>query len=571
MRAAGRRKTWRQASHPGRLPDLRLCKDGDTTTDRRTSRVNRPSATCTAVCPSPAASTGPRGSQEVNELFNTWFRKAVRKVMHGNCGKISAEDAQDIVMDAFMDMVRALEPTEYSYAWLSKAAISNLLKHKEKREKERARNSGRPPIRLDDHDDDSRALGGKDPRLGELEGALWRDEVFSRLPPKQREVMACFAADYDDTKTARMLGMTEEAVRKSRSAARQSLRKIILPDGRYRNPSALAAVQGRSLSRAAERAMAATESLTAPRRDLRSTEPGERAEAAARARELERLLRGSRAGAFGAEASAAVLKGVASLARELVSDRDERAAFKLIQVARPHLEFAGPHPASFDLQRTRAEALCEIGHPEKAMRMLRGLSNQEKQAFGVVTPKTAMLLLWAQAMVGQVSLADRGFSGLAARLAKSPADVEMLLHVQCRHSWVRGQDRRASESASGYDSVINDRSQWLGSHHADALDARHSKGKMLVANGAGAQAVTILESVAEVRGRLRGDRHPDTLESVKYLHLAQVQQEPRDDRVRRKAIIALDEISHSQVSKHGQDYPMSRDTAGWLGWLRRSR
>ena len=521
--------------------------------------------------PSPAASTGPRGSQEVNELFNTWFRNAVRKVQRGNSAVLSLEDAQDIVMDAFMDMVRALEPGDYSYAWLSKAAISNLLKHKEKREKEKVRNGGQLPIRIDDRDDDSRAPGGGDPRLGEFESALWRDEVFSRLPPKQREVMACFAADFDDTKTARTLGISEEAVRKSRSAARESLRKIILPDGRYRNPSALAAVHGRSLSRAAERAVAAAESLTAARRDPRSMEPGERAEAAARVRELERLLRGSRAGAFGAEASAAVLKGVASLARKRVSDRDERAAFKLIQVARPHLEFAGPHPAAFDLQRTHAEALCEIGHPEKAMRLLRGLSNQEKHAFGAVNPNTAMLLLWAQAMTGQVALADRGFSELAARLAKSPAGVEMLLHVQCRHCWIRGQDRRVSESASGYDSVINDRSRWLGSGHADALDARHSKGKMLVANGAGAQAVTILESVAEVRARVQGDRHPDTLESVKYLHLAQVQQEPRDDRVRRDAIIALDEISHSQVSSHGQDYPMSRDTADWLGWLRRRR
>lgn len=521
--------------------------------------------------PFPAANTGPRGSQEVNELFSTWFRMAVRKVRRGNSAVLTLEDAQDIVMDAFMDMVRALEPNGYSYAWLSKAAISNLLKHKEKEEKKKFRNGGRPPIRLDDHDDGSRAWGGEDPRLGELEGALWRDEVFSRLPPKQREVMACFAADFDDTKTARTLGMSEEAVRKSRSAARESLRKIILPDGQYCNPSALAAVQRRSLSRAAERAVAAAESLTAPPRDLRSMEPGERAEAAARVRELERLLRGSRPVAFGAEASVAVLKSVASLARERVSDRDERAAFKLIQVARPHLEFAGPHPAAFDLQRTHAEALCEIGHPKVAMRLLRGLSDKEKQAFGAVTPKTAMLLLWTQAMAGHVALADKGFSELAACLAKSPADVEMLLHVQCRHYWVWGQDRRVSESASGYDSVINDRSRRLGHDHADSLDARHSKGKMLVANGAGTQASVILRAVAEDRARVQGDRHSDTLESVKYFHLAQVQEEPHDDRARRDAVIALEEIFQNQVSRHGEDYPMCRDTAGWLDWLRRNR
>lgn len=231
--------------------------------------------------PSPAAITGPRGSQEVNELLRTWLDKAARQVRRGNSRDVvSAEDAEDIVMDAFMDMVRALEPGEFSYAWLRKAAISNLLWHKDKRKKEETGNGGRPLVRLDDYDDDWRAPGGEDRRLGELEGALWREEVFSRLPPKQRRVMTCYAADYDDATTARTLGMTKEAVRKNRSAARESLRKIIRSDGQYRDPSGLAEAQSRSLRRAAERAMAAAESLTGTcHRDLRSMRSGERAAA----------------------------------------------------------------------------------------------------------------------------------------------------------------------------------------------------------------------------------------------------------------------------------------------------
>lgn len=236
------------------------------------------------------------------------------------------------------------------------------------------------------------------------------------------------------------------------------------------------------------------------------------------------------------------------------------------------MEFAGlHHPAAFDLLRTRAEALCEIGYPLTAMRLLQGLSSREKQAFGAVSPETAMLLLWAQAMAGQASSADRGFSALEARLATLPASGEMLLHVQCRHSWVWGQVRRVGESANGYDRVISDRSRRLGFDHADVLDAWHSKGKMLVVNGAGAHAVAILESVSEARARVQGNRHPDTLESVKYLHLSRVLQDPRDDRVRREAIIALEEISRTQALRHGQAHPMCRDTAGWLDWLHRSR
>jgi hypothetical protein len=48
---------------------------------------------------------------------------------------------------------------------------------------------------------------------------------------------------------------------------------------------------------------------------------------------------------------------------------------------------------------------------------------------------------------------------------------------------------QVGESVRSYDSVIVNRSHELGADHPDALDDRHSKGKMLVVNGDGPLAV----------------------------------------------------------------------------------
>jgi hypothetical protein len=287
---------------------------------------------------------------------------------------------------------------------------------------------------------------------------------------------------------------------------------------------------------------------------------------------LQELLCRCPAGAFGAAGSAMVLASVSAIATARISDRDEMAALKLIRMAYPHLAFVRRHQAGCDLQRARAEALCELGHPRWAQSLLRGLSETERQVFGADDPRTAMLLLWAQAMSGQFRAAETGFYDLEARLARSQGPgTPMLLHVQCRHFWLRGVRGQVSESANGYDDVIVNRSRKLGSDNSDTLDGGHSKGKMLVVNGAGSRAITILQSVADDRARLQGDRHPDTLETLKYLHVACVLAEPRDDRVLNSAIENLEQISRTQVSRHGPDYPMSRDTAAWLGWLHQSR
>ena len=513
---------------------------------------------------SAAADTGPCPPREFEDSFKSWYWKVVGKVMRA--GPATLHDAEDATMKAFGEMLRAVEPGKYSLAYVLKAAIHNFVK-------EKTRYGDRVRDRLDGPGYDQRAEGVEDHRLSEWEGERWCEDVLSKLSTRQREVMECLAAGLGNKEIARKLGMSDDAVRRNRSDACGSLRKLLLPDGEYRRPAAPAMVQARSVSRAVDRALAVSASLAAPHRDLRAMSLAEREEAAVKVEELRGLLLQCPPGAFGAAGSAAVLASIAAMATAWISDRDELAALKLIRMAHPHLAFAGRHQAARDLQRAQAEALCELGHPRWAMSLLCGLSEAERQGFGADDPRTAMLLLWARAMSGQFHEAETGFRDLEARLVRSrgPGTPMLLWHVQCRHYWLRGKCGQAGESAGGYDGVILNRSRKLGSDDSDTLDGGHSKGKMLVVNGAGSQAITILQAVAGDRARVQGDRHSDTLETLKYLHLARVMAEPRDDRVLNSAIASLEQTLRTQVSRHGRRYPMSHDTTTWLNSLRQHR
>jgi tetratricopeptide (TPR) repeat protein len=333
--------------------------------------------------------------------------------------------------------------------------------------------------------------------------------------------------------------------------------------------AAPAMAQGRDLSRAADNAMDVGVSLVAPGRDLRVMDHSGREETTAMIARLRELLRWCPAGALGPEGSAMVLTTVATLSETLIADRDEHTALRLIRVASPHLVFLGRrHPAAFEVRRARADAVCELGYYRRAEIMLRRLSADEVRVFGSDDPRTALLLFWALVGSGQLGEAKAGFRNLEARLAQPQgADMLTLWHLRCRYSWLLGQQGLASESEASYDGVIINRSHELGEDHPDTNDARHSKGKMRVVTGDGSQAVTLLQAVADDRARVQGDRHPDTLETLKYLHLARAQAEPRDDRVLDRAINGLEHILRIQDRRHGPGYPMSRDTAEQLGKL----
>ncbi|MEO3858525.1 hypothetical protein [Acrocarpospora sp. B8E8] len=315
--------------------------------------------------------------------------------------------------------------------------------------------------------------------------------------------------------------------------------------------------QGGNISRAANRAVDALESLAVPGLDLRMMNPSDREETRATIAELRELLSKCPPGTFGAEGSAVILAAVAPLSETLIADRDERTALRLIHAASPQLKFLGrSHPAVFEVRRARAEALSELGQYRRAEKMLHQLSEDERRVFGSDDHRTALLLLWALIGSDRLQKAEEGFRALETRLAQPrDASTPMLWHLQCRYSWLLGRQGRVSESARGYDGVIVNRSHELGADHADASDARHSKGKMLVFAGEGSQAVALLHGLADDRARVQGDRHADTLETLKYLHLAHALAEPRDDRVVDRSINALLEILHIQDERHGPVYP----------------
>ncbi|MEV6907233.1 hypothetical protein [Amycolatopsis sp. NPDC051071] len=323
--------------------------------------------------------------------------------------------------------------------------------------------------------------------------------------------------------------------------------------------------QSRYVSRIADRVVEGWGSLTVPGGDLRMMSDGDREETRAVVAEWRELLGACPAGVFGAEGSAMVVGTVAALAEALIADRDEHAALNLVHAVSPHLAFLGHrHPAGFEVRRAGAGALSELGLYRQAKTRLRELSEDEQRVFGSADPRTALLPLWALVGQGRLAEAHDGFRSLEDRLTRSPGADTLLLHVQCRHSWLLGRLGRLVESVNNYARVIVSRTNELGEDHADTLDARHSQQKILVMDGQGAQALSFLQALADDRARVLGDRHPDTLETLKYLHLAHVQAEPGDDRVVARAIRELVEIDRIQRERHGQGHPMLQDTAASL-------
>ena len=340
----------------------------------------------------------------------------------------------------------------------------------------------------------------------------------------------------------------------------------------HRRLAVPAIVGSRDISRTADRAVETSEWLAVPGRDLRVMKASGREETTAMLAELRELLRRCPAGAFGPQASAMILTRVAELAEALIADRDERTALRLMRAALPHMALLGRwHPATFEVRRAHAAAWCELGHYRRAERLLRRLSEDERQVCGN-NPWTALLLLWALVGSQQLPQADAGFRALADLLDR-PQEANPLIqrHVQCRQAWLLAQRGLDGESEKGYDFVIAQRSSELDYVHPDTLDARHSKGKMLVLAGDGYRAAKVLEPLIEDRIAVLGADHPDTLETRKYLHLAWALTEPRDKGVLGRADQELKEIHRIQANRHGRDHPMSRDTAAQLRRLRKLR
>ncbi|MBB2910247.1 hypothetical protein FHS43_001510 [Streptosporangium becharense] len=276
---------------------------------------------------------------------------------------------------------------------------------------------------------------------------------------------------------------------------------------------------------------------------------------------------------FDDDTLARLASAVAIACEALVNDRAERLA---VTLAAPLAggrhpvagRLASDHPAMLGVRRSHAHARLQLGHPQ-AEGLLRELHRDETALFGRDDPRTfptLQLLCWAAAQAGRHEEAEAGLRALEARIARLPdPDLSLLRHIQCKRHWVQSELGRRHRAAEGYREVIADRSSELGFSHGDTLDTRHSLGKMLVLDGDGAQALEILRPVLTERRRLQGRRHPDTLETAKYLALARLTAHPEPGPVARHRLRRrLHRILRTQIHAQGADHPAACDTRRWL-------
>ncbi|GAA2141523.1 sigma factor-like helix-turn-helix DNA-binding protein [Actinomadura napierensis] len=489
-------------------------------------------------------------SVEGPEILSEFSEACESLVRYVQSGRVSRAEAEDAVAHA---LLRACEKANREdpgaqirnpRAWL-RVVASNRVRDPRHRRPET------PVDRLPDV---------AAPGLGHGElvvEALDVAAVLQQLPPHLRQVLIgrMYHVSYDEI--AESLDIEPRLARNRMRLARHRLRGPLA--ARVRRPDTASVV---------EQVASLAGHLSAHGGDLRTMGHEERREIGARTTELRKLLLGCRAGRFDTEESKIVVGKVAVLAETLVADRDERAARDLARAAAPHLRFLrSPSTETFRIRRALAEAWSELGEHQRAEKLLRALSLDEQNHFGAADPRTELLLHWALMSQGQFVEAEAGFAALTSRLGALPDRKQLLLHALCRQAWLLGRLGRTEESVRTYTRVISSRTLALDTYHPDTLDAGHSRGKGLVLDGQGERAFVLLDPLLDVRARVQGDRHPDSLETAKYRHIARVQTEPRDDRAVSEAFGGLEEILDVQTRRHGGRHPASRDTDRWLTWL----
>ena len=153
--------------------------------------------------------------------FEEFFRG---RLISRCCGTSSSRagtlhEAEDAVSAAMTEVLQRWDAIENPRAYTRRAAISNLIKNKQRglpRIRERLIQRGDVPL---EHD--------LDPGLAAWEQQEWVTLLLKALPPAQREVVACMVDMFTLQEIAQMLGKTEAAVRQNLCAARKRLRSYL--------------------------------------------------------------------------------------------------------------------------------------------------------------------------------------------------------------------------------------------------------------------------------------------------------------------------------------------------------
>lgn len=146
------------------------------------------------------------------EFFRDSYRSLVRDVIFAGGDPHEAEDA---VSAAMTEVFQRWDTIRHPRAYARRAAISNLIKNKQRgpqRIRERLIERGDVPL---EHD--------MDPGLTVWEQREWVTLLLKSLPPAQREVLACMVDMFTRQEIAQLLGKTEAAVRQNLHAARKTL------------------------------------------------------------------------------------------------------------------------------------------------------------------------------------------------------------------------------------------------------------------------------------------------------------------------------------------------------------
>lgn len=117
--------------------------------------------------------------------------------------------------DAMVEVIQRWDRIAYPYAYARRAAISNLIKNRERglsRIRDRLIERGAVPDTQE-----------QDPGLTAWEDREWVRQLVSSLPAAQRKVLVCMIDEFTRQEIAQLLGKTEAAVRQNLCAARARL------------------------------------------------------------------------------------------------------------------------------------------------------------------------------------------------------------------------------------------------------------------------------------------------------------------------------------------------------------
>lgn len=180
---------------------------------------------------SPTAAAEPDLS-EFEQFWKDNYKKLLVIAMVNGAALHEAHDVADAAME---EVLRRWYYIEYPAAYAKRAVVSNLIKLRT-----RPRNLVSRLVVCgevaDDYDDADLTI---------WEDREWVDQLLSRLPPAQREVMDLTIKEFDPAEIAKLLGKNPAAVRQNLCAARQRLKRMLRDDPVYGSSLALPPPQGR--------------------------------------------------------------------------------------------------------------------------------------------------------------------------------------------------------------------------------------------------------------------------------------------------------------------------------------